>query len=296
VATNPDSKTEASLWQKVKRWGVVDTYLGFTRTTRIIFAVMFAVGVVLCVSLWLTDLGIGFTRPSWVTRYGAEWLHSHAYIPNILAGLTGFLVGVPVAAVILATFTIQREEIAAIDRVNRLSKSAWYTFRDAVYEFCSEARITALENDAPLIDGSHDDAFRALQEYIELWRSLPFNISNADEVLAEKANAIRNHVFDTPQELANRMRADPESVSMAWAGVVGAWNILDQYVRLQRLELNLDWFQNRLDTMIRKWMSLPENPFLAFVDVHGFILVVLGQTSVPKQCMMPRTRSRRTAA
>jgi hypothetical protein len=96
------------LWHRIKRWSVVDTYLGFGVTTRTIFAVMFVVGVVLCVSLWLTDLGIGFTRPHWVTRYNAEWLHSHAYIPNILASLTGFLVGVPVALVALETVIAKR--------------------------------------------------------------------------------------------------------------------------------------------------------------------------------------------
>jgi len=253
------------VWRKIKRWGVVETYLGFSVATRTIFALMFVVGVILCISLWLTDLGIGFTRPSWVTRYGADWLHSHAYIPNILAGLTGFLVGVPVAAVFLATFTSEREEKVAVDRVNRLSKSAWYTFRDAVYQFCSEERITALRHDIPLISDRHNHAFKALQDYLERLRE-----ANPDELLAEKADVIRHCVFETSQGLANRMRVDPESVSMAWAGVVGAWNILDQYVRLQRLEVNLDWFDNRLDTRIRKWMSLPKNPFLEFVAIHGF--------------------------
>lgn len=51
----------ARAWAKIKRWGVVETYLGFGIATRIIFALMFVVGVILCVSLWLTDLGIGFT-------------------------------------------------------------------------------------------------------------------------------------------------------------------------------------------------------------------------------------------
>lgn len=95
----------ARCWAKIKRWGVVETFLGFGVATRVIFVLMFAVGLILCVSLWLTDLGIGFTEPRWLTRFDAQWLHGHAYIPNILAGLTGFLVGVPVAAVVLATFT-----------------------------------------------------------------------------------------------------------------------------------------------------------------------------------------------
>lgn len=231
---------------------------------------MFVVGVIMGVSLWLTDLGIGFTQPRWLAQFDGNWLRSHAYIPNILAGLTGSLVGVPVAAVILTSFYSQREGTIAVDRVNRLSKSAWYTFRDSVYEFCSEERIKALEHDMPLINEQHDDAFKALQEYVGLLRIYIDIPPNLDDLLAEKADVIRQCVLDPPQELANRMSVDPESVSMAWEGVLGAWNVLDQYVRLQRLEHNLDWFANRVDTMIRKWMSLPQNLFLAFVDLHGF--------------------------
>jgi hypothetical protein len=140
-----------NLWQQIKRWGVVDTYLGFGVATRLIFAALFLAGAIMGVSLWLTDLGAGFTEPRWLFRFNAKWLSDHAYIPNILAGFTGFLIGVPVAAVVLATFTTQREEKVALDRVNRLSKSAWYTFRDAAYEFCSKERVEALENDMPSV-------------------------------------------------------------------------------------------------------------------------------------------------
>jgi hypothetical protein len=56
------------------------------------------------------DVGIGFTHPNWITRYNGDWLRGHSYVPNILAGFTGFLVGVPVALVVLQTVIGKRED------------------------------------------------------------------------------------------------------------------------------------------------------------------------------------------
>jgi hypothetical protein len=41
---------------------VIDTFVGFTGPTRIIFLAMFLSGVMLCASLSPTDVGIGLTQ------------------------------------------------------------------------------------------------------------------------------------------------------------------------------------------------------------------------------------------
>ncbi|GAA2432046.1 hypothetical protein [Mycolicibacterium llatzerense] len=63
---------------------------------------------------------------------------------------------------------------------------------------------------------------------------------------------------------------DSRTIEMDWSKIVGAWNILDQYVRLQRLEQDLEWFDSRTDTQLRMWMSRPKNPLQEFTDIHGF--------------------------
>src|SRR4051812_36351925 len=88
---------------QTRQWSIVQTFRGFSLTTRIAFGMMLAGGLIMGASLWLTDIGIGFTQPQLLTHFDGEWLRRHAYIPNILAGFTGFLIGVPIAAVVLDT-------------------------------------------------------------------------------------------------------------------------------------------------------------------------------------------------
>ena len=110
--------------------GFWETFSDFKLSTRISLILSLVLGLVLLVAFSLTDAGVNVTlgswdpKPDWLKRYNADWFHSHAYIPNILAGLTGFLIGVPVGAVVLATFTTEREEKAARDRVNRIDVRA----------------------------------------------------------------------------------------------------------------------------------------------------------------------------
>jgi hypothetical protein len=101
--------------------GLKGTFKDFKTSTQVVLVVSFVLGVVLLVCFSLTDVGVNVTfgsvdpKPDWLRRYNAEWFHGHAYIPNILAAMTGFLIGAPVAAVVLATFTSEREDKAAAD-------------------------------------------------------------------------------------------------------------------------------------------------------------------------------------
>jgi hypothetical protein len=145
--------------------GIRGTFNDFQRSTRVLLVVSFVVGLLLLVGFSLTDLGINLTlwgwdpKPTWLKRYDADWFHSHAYIPNIYAGLTGFLIGAPVALIVLATFTVQREETQVLKRVNAISIQAWNRFRDSVFELCSDQRLSGLKVSADLVQKIHNDVF-----------------------------------------------------------------------------------------------------------------------------------------
>jgi hypothetical protein len=62
VAGNRQSGYAGRNWDRIKSWGVIDTFVGFTGPTRIIFLAMFLSGVMLCASLSPTDVGIGLTQ------------------------------------------------------------------------------------------------------------------------------------------------------------------------------------------------------------------------------------------
>jgi hypothetical protein len=66
---------------------------------------------------------------------------------------------------------------------------------------------------------------------------------------------------------------DYETIDTQWSAVVGAWQTLDQFIRLQRLEQGLDWFfpkEPQVDAEMRKWLSRNPNPLTDFAHVHGY--------------------------
>jgi len=127
--------------------GFWETFTDFKRSTRIWLIVSLVLGLLLLTGFTLTDLGVNVTlgtwdpKPQWLKQFNAEWFHSHAYIPNIYAAITGFLIGVRIALVVLATFTGEREDKAALDRVDKTTQLAWQKFRDTALAFATDERI-----------------------------------------------------------------------------------------------------------------------------------------------------------
>jgi hypothetical protein len=66
--------------------GVIDTFRDFQCFTKVLIWISLALGVAVFAVCLVADLS------------GAEWMKTHVYIPNILAGFTGFLIGVPFRA------------------------------------------------------------------------------------------------------------------------------------------------------------------------------------------------------
>jgi hypothetical protein len=199
-----------------------------------------------------------------------SWWANKSYIPNILAAFTGFLVGAPVALVILATFTGEREEKATLDRVNRLSALAWDSFRDVVRAFTPDDRYELIVDQARDIKKYYDETTAAIDEYIESANQVlgdphvndsnDVNLDDHIEHLKQIESNFRTAVNAVRQNI-NFFETQDE-----WAQIVGAWRVLDQYVRLQRLEQDLEWFDKMPDSGLRKWLSREGNPLQELLD------------------------------
>ncbi|WP_204802412.1 hypothetical protein [Mycobacterium riyadhense] len=253
--------------------GFWQTFKDFKPSTRFLLVVSLVIGVLFCAALWATDQNIDvkfasydLKRPSFLQDYGHMWLNSHAYITNISAGFTGFLIGVPVAAVILATFTIDREDKAASDRVQALTRVAWNQYRDAILDLCGEDRISALEQKAQRIQEIHNETIVQFQEY-----------DAHDNPRTEKDSA--NLIAFTKQQIPlwDKAFEDLEAtfgsnydLQLRWFAILRDWNTLDQFVRLQRLErgLNPPWFERELDSYLQQHMTADKYPMQEFFGVH----------------------------
>jgi hypothetical protein len=233
----------------MKPGGVIETFRDFRPSTKILMWIMLALGAILFAVCLVADLT------------GAVWMKSHAYIPNILAGLTGFLMGVPFALVVLATLASQRDEHAAADRVNAVSQIAWNQFRDAVATLCSPQRIDALKASAARIQRIHD----------ETWHGFNIDIVSQSAEEFQQTVAFAQQQASVWGEAYQSFTRDVGTISdltLEWLAAIRDWNTLDQYVRLQRLERGLPWFHRELDTLLQQRMIADKHPMRPFFDLH----------------------------
>ncbi|OHT86540.1 hypothetical protein [Mycobacteroides saopaulense] len=230
--------------------GVVETFRDFERSTKILVWTSLGLGLALFAGCLTADLR------------SAPWMKAYAYIPNILAGLTGFLVGVPFALVVLATLAGQREDNAASGRVQELSKIAWNQFRDAVHDLCGEQRVLAMTSIANQLLQHHDlvragfESYRTSEKTEDDYRGL-------QELAASQ-------IKPWQEPFAQMMRAVGTShdLQMSWYALLREWNTLDQYVRLQRLERGLPWFDRYQDSQLQQLMRPEAHPMQSFFRMH----------------------------
>lgn len=251
-----------------RRWHNIETALGFSRWTLGGLILMFVAGIVLCISLWLTDVGVGFSEPYFITRYNGEWLRSHAYIPNILAGITGFLVGVPVALVVLQTVIGRRDDNIELAKAKRVSAAAWGEFRSAVVEYASPERRNALLNDAltdvyPL----YEEIFNRLKAYRG---EKPF-ASPTQQQYDELVTFLRakEPKFKTEIDLVTKKVGNIDELLKIWSRVLSTWSVVNVYVRSRRLEFGLPWFSDDSNALLISALSTPESPLSDFTHVHN---------------------------
>ncbi|ODR25312.1 hypothetical protein BHQ19_12885 [Mycolicibacterium porcinum] len=192
----------------------------------------------------------------------SDWSQSLGFFTNIWAGFTGFLIGVPVALVVLSTITAQREETAATDRVHTLTRIAWEQFRDAVYELFGEKRIDSLESIAGTVQAYHDQTFKGFENY-EQGEKTTEDYENLMAFIDHQVKTWQQPFVRVMHEIGNSY-----DLGMSWYAVLRDWNTLDQYVRLQRLERGLEWFDRRPDSLLQQAMNPNVHPMQPFFDKH----------------------------
>nr|WP_090280579.1 hypothetical protein [Mycolicibacterium komanii]CRL76706.1 hypothetical protein CPGR_04576 [Mycolicibacterium komanii] len=265
--------------------GVRKTFNDFKRLKRIGLLTSLVVGVLLLTALTLTDFGVNVTigswdpKPEWLRQFDAEWFNSHAYIPNILAAITGFLIGVPIALVVLATFTDEREERAKTSRVDRQSAVAWIQFRNAGVRFANIDRIASLIDTTERVQQAHDEAISILQHYRETMPDLanrlledPEDRENRMDTFNSTVSTVISHSHKWLQllEEVDSAMGSRRAVHAQWLMVLTHWATLDQYIRLQRLEIGQPLFEDDERTAyLRDFLSGNHpNPLAEFLDAQ----------------------------
>jgi len=248
--------------------GFWDTFRDFRPWTRRTLVASFLLGVFLLIAFWLTDLVFNLTlggwdpKPEWLRHFNYEWFQNHAYISNIYAGFTSFLIGVPVAAVVLATFTIEREDQAALEKVNRLSEVAWREYRDAIEEYCGEQQIEKFEAAVKAMLDIHDETFKQFGNYRDAPRTHR-DYSDQIAFLAEQIPRWSAALTD----LSHRVGLET-TLRLKWYALRDDWTTLHQYVRLQRLDRGLRWMDRDVNSYLQLRMSSEEHPFVGFMRIH----------------------------
>lgn len=229
---------------------VFETFRDFSRSTKWAISAMLLLGVAV--------LAFGVTAD----LCEAPWLKRYTYLPNIAAGFTGFLIGVPFALVVFSTLAGQREDKAASDRVQELSRIAWNQFRDAVFDLCGEQRMDAMESIAKAVKGYHDQTLKGFQNHES-------NAEKTSEDYGYLQDFIKQQIKAWQEPFAQMMRAvgTSQDLGMSWYALLRDWNTLDQYVRLQRLERGLPWFCRSLDSILQQKMN-GAHPMQPFFDKH----------------------------
>lgn len=222
--------------------GFWETFNDFKRPTRVLLIVSSILGITVFTAGLVVD---GCT----------DWLNGLNYLPNIWAGFTGFLIGAPFALIVLATFTVEREEKASSDRVQAITLIAWDQFRTAICDLCSQERIDAMESIAKIIQAYHDQMLEAFETY-------QHNAEKTGVDCTILQSFLRDQIRGWREQFAQMMRAVGTSrdLGMSWYGVLRDWNTLDQYVRLQRLERGLPWFEINSDSLLQQRMNPETHP------------------------------------
>lgn len=228
-------------------------------------------------------MGLG-PEAALLKQYDAAWFQSHSYIPNVYAALTGFLIGAPVALVVLATFTVQREYKVARRTAEVRATTAWKAFNDAVSDLCNDQRLWALTDGMDELEFVQARSFKAVNNYIMYLRhkepdatkyhamvigDSDYNVIPSDpDKLWSAMETIAPDFENAFRTVMERVQSDDE-LELVWARAKGAWNVLDQYVRIQLMELSVPWFDPVIDAGLLRDMRREGNPLQGISTVLG---------------------------
>ncbi|RDH78859.1 hypothetical protein DVS77_09640 [Mycolicibacterium moriokaense] len=128
-----------------------------------------------------------------------------------------------------------------------------------------------METIANAIQGYHDEALKAFEDYESRENSADDPIAQM-KVFSELQSSIHRQIKGLKEQFKQMMQevGEPELLGRSWVGILRDWNTLDQYVRLQRLERDLQplWFNRDLDEYLQQRLNLDTHPMSPFFAKH----------------------------
>ena len=238
--------------------------MGFSRRARCWLAASFVLG--LCLLGWCSSVDF---PPSWWPR----WLHNTGYEQNILAAFTSFLIGVPVALILLERVKSNYAQNVQIDAVNRISKAAWSDFSDAVIELCSDERQNALlgtEDDPSVADQVRIEHDLIIERLKRTRTRIRANQNSVGTEVRELQEFIKEHrpILGQKLEAVKQQVGTRSTLEQSWAMILALWEVLDAHVRLRRLKYRLEPIDETYYIRIRNSMTRPDNPIFEFTRVN----------------------------
>jgi hypothetical protein len=239
------------------------TYVSFNRYWQAGLALSFLAGTVL--------VGLGFWGELLKPNWWPAWWHDLGYGLNILASFSAFLIGVPVASIVIETMTSSRVEKIQTEAVTRISLAAWSDFVRSIDDLCTDERIEctgpADTSGTRQVQAEHDLIITAIEEChtkirddpdaaITPARELKSFLAEHLVLLKEKITAVDEH-FGRAHEVGNK-----------WAYTRSLWQVLDSHVRFRRMELGLEPISQELHTSLLNLLARDISPVSEFLELH----------------------------
>ena len=229
-----------------------DTFEGFSRAARWALVASFYLGL----ALLGVGIGLDITDPPWWTSF--------PYVQNFVAALTGFLIGVPVALILLTTLENGRIENTELKKLESLSDTAWENFSKNVLAYCEDTRISAYEYAA---NDELTQTVETIKAGISEYHGTPgyFGPERTDAEYASFVPKLADWASQM-EILLTPLDAIPPGAQLAveWVSVERSWAVLDAYVKVRRFELGLNWLSPDLDTKIQQKLVHESNPCHTF--------------------------------
>ncbi|WP_204807744.1 hypothetical protein [Mycobacterium riyadhense] len=250
------------------RVGFWRAFRGFSGSAQAWLVTLFTVGVLL--------LSAGLWGELYPPSWWPHWWKNLGYGLNILASFTSFLIGLPVALVVLETIKSNAVQKQQIESVKRISNVAWSDFHEAVNDLCSEQRINAIkstkENSSPaeLLWAEHNvivERIRLSHDTVKQAKNDGLKIT--DEITALKS-FLQDHlpIFRAKIKLVDVEFGSEYIVRRKWRYMLALWDVLDTHVRLRRIEFQLEPMYRDFYVRVLDDVNSTNNPIFEFLDAH----------------------------
>jgi hypothetical protein len=136
----------------------------------------------------------------------------------------------------------------------------WTQFREAISDLCSEQRANAMTTGANRILDIHNAT----------WKGLNHSGNRPDEEFKKDIAFVKAQASAWSEATADTLASvgNTTDLRLRWLAILRDWNTLDQYIRLQRLERGLPWFDRQIDSMLQGYLTIDQHPLRSFFAMH----------------------------